>query len=71
MLHESVQTRMTALHWLYHLYVNLPSKVLCTVLVSAFTVSSLFSCISTGDGKKDQNVKTKLKTKTITTKMTW
>ena len=27
LLHDSVQTRITALHWLYHLYVNLPSKV--------------------------------------------
>ena len=27
MLHDSVQTRITALHWIYHLYVNLPSKV--------------------------------------------
>jgi len=33
MLHESVQTRITALHWLYHLYVNLPSKVFVVVVI--------------------------------------
>lgn len=42
MLHESVQTRITALHWIYHLYVNLPSKV---TDVSVFVLSLVFSAI--------------------------
>jgi len=44
MLHESVQTRITALHWLYHLYVNLPSKVCCSSGSSSNSNSS--SCSS-------------------------